>query len=501
MRVLIRADASPAIGSGHVARCLTLAQVLRSGGAEVVFACRALPGHSLARIAEQGFRALALPAEYAGEEAGADIEAPLPWQADIAALGACLLAEPAFDWIVVDHYGLDHAWQTAARQWARQIAAIDDLNNRQHAVDLLFDQNFTAGDPEYANRCLQPCRELFGPRYALIRDEFRQGPVPITVQPRRVLVNFGGLDAAGETWKAMQALADFSELEVDFIAGTANPMLASIQAMAADRPQWRVQTFVSDFATLMARADLFIGAGGGTSWERAVLGLPTLCIAVAENQRANAERLAAAGVHVYLGSSDEVAVDSLRQAIGFVLGNVSLRRSLAAQSRRLVDGLGARRFAVALAGASLAVRRATADDSRLLFDGRNAESVRRASLSPEPIGWEAHQAWLAASLLNPGRLLLIAEAADGPVGVLRYDLAGSRAEVSLYLFQGRAGLGWGRALLARGEVAVGEHWPQVTVIDAQVLPDNPASIELFRHGGYVQSVCRFERVVKDQHHD
>ncbi len=63
------------------------------------------------------------------------------------------------------------------------------------------------------------------------------------------------------------------------------------------------------------------------------------------------------------------------------------------------------------------------------------------------------------------------------MGVLRYDLAGSRAEVSLYLFQGRAGLGWGRALLARGEVAVGEHWPQVTVIDAQVLPDNPASID------------------------
>ncbi|KIH85933.1 UDP-2,4-diacetamido-2,4,6-trideoxy-beta-L-altropyranose hydrolase [Pseudomonas batumici] len=501
MRVLIRADASPAIGSGHVARCLSLAQVLRQGGAEVVFACRALPGHSLERIAEQGFRALALPAEYAGEEPGASIEAPLPWQADIAALGACLVAEARFDWIVVDHYGLDHAWQTAARQWARQIAAIDDLNNRRHAVDILFDQNFTAGDPEYANRCLQPCRELFGPHYALIRDEFRREPVPISLQPRRVLVNFGGLDAAGETWKAMRALADFSELEVDFIAGTANPMLASIQAMAAGQPRWRVQTFVSDFAALMARADLFIGAGGGTSWERAVLGLPTLCIAVADNQRANAERLAAAGVHVYLGSSDEVDVDSLRQAIGFLLGNVSLRRSLAEQSRRLVDGLGARRFAVALAGASLALRRATVEDSPLLFDGRNAESVRRASLSPEPIGWEAHQAWLAASLLNPGRLLLIAEADDGPVGVLRYDLAGSRAEVSLYLFQDRMGLGWGRALLARGEETVRGHWPQVTVIDAQVLPDNPASLELFRHGGYVQSVCRFERVLKDPLHD
>ncbi|WP_152974468.1 GNAT family N-acetyltransferase, partial [Pseudomonas asplenii] len=98
-------------------------------------------------------------------------------------------------------------------------------------------------------------------------------------------------------------------------------------------------------------------------------------------------------------------------------------------------------------------------------------------------------------------LLLIAEAADGPVGVLRYDLADERAEVSLYLFEGRLGLGWGRALLARGERALREHWPQVTVIDARVLPDNPASIELFRNSGYVQSVSRFERVVKDQLHD
>ncbi len=501
MRVLIRADASAAIGSGHVARCLTLARVLCDSGAEVVFACRELPGNALIRLAQEGFRTFVLPAGYPGENLALGIEAPLPWQADIAALGTLLAAEPAFDWIVVDHYGLDHQWQAAARQWARQIAAIDDLNNRRHAVDILFDQNFTANDPEYAQRALQPCRHLFGPRYALIRDEFRRDPIPIKARPNRLLVNFGGLDGVGETWKAMLALADFKDLEVDFVAGTSNPRLAQMQVMVVDRPHWRLQTFVSDFAALMARADLFIGAGGGTSWERAALGLPTLCIAVADNQQANAERLAEVGAHVYLGRSEEVDVDSLRQAIGFLLGNVSLRRSLAEQSRRLVDGLGARRFAVALAGSSLALRRVTVEDSRLLFDGRNAESVRRASLNSEPIGWAAHQAWLAASLIRPGRLLLIAEAADGPVGVLRYDLAGDRAEVSLYLFPGRAGLGWGRALLARGEEAVRERWPQVTAIDAQVLPDNPASIELFRHGGYIQSVCRFERVLEDPSHD
>ncbi|NVZ30144.1 UDP-2,4-diacetamido-2,4,6-trideoxy-beta-L-altropyranose hydrolase [Pseudomonas gingeri] len=501
MRVLVRADASAAIGSGHVARCLTLARVLRDMGAEVLFACRELPGNAFARLAQEGFAALVLPPLYCGENPALGIEALLPWQADIAALEACLAGDRGFDWIVVDHYGLDHHWQTAARRWGWQIAAIDDLNNRQHAVDILFDQNFTAGDRDFSRRALQPCRQLLGPRYALIRDDFQRAPVPIRSQAQRVLVNFGGLDGAGETWKAMCALADFDDLQVDFVAGTANPKLAQLQAMAADRPLWRVQTFVEDFAALMAQADLFIGAGGGTSWERAALGLPTLCIAVAENQQANAERLAAAGMHIYLGTSQTVSVDGLKQAVGFVLGNIGLRQSLAERSRRLVDGLGARRFAVALAGSALKLRQVTLEDARLLFEGRNQPSVRSASLNSAPIDWDAHRVWLAAKLRDPGCLLLVAEAQEGPVGVLRYDLAVNRAEVSLYLLDGRAGLGWGRALLARGEEVVCGHWPQVTVIEAQVLPDNPASIELFRHGGYVQSASRFERVVKDQVHD
>ncbi len=355
MRVLIRADASAAIGSGHVARCLTLATVLRANGAEVVFACRELPGNALARLAGEGWRSVGLPALYPGEEPARGIEAPLPWQADIDALQNGLSGEPAFDWIVVDHYGLDHHWQTAARRWAGRIAAIDDLNNRQHAVDLLFDQNFTASDPAYAGRTLAPCRQLLGPRYALIRDEFCRAPVPIKPRVDRVLVNFGGLDGAGETWKAMLALADFRDLQVDFVAGTANPRLAQLQAMAADRPSWRVRTFVQDFAELMAAADLFIGAGGGTSWERAALGLPTLCIAVAENQQANAERLAAAGAHLYLGPCQAVDVGHLKQAVEDVLGDVDLRRSLAERSRSLVDGQGARRFASALLGESFLV--------------------------------------------------------------------------------------------------------------------------------------------------
>jgi UDP-2,4-diacetamido-2,4,6-trideoxy-beta-L-altropyranose hydrolase len=347
VRVLIRADASPAIGSGHIARCLTLARALREQGATVAFACRSLPGQPLDRLAGLGFQTFALPASYPGE-CTQDIEAPLPWQADIAALRAALQDQPRFDWVLVDHYGLDRQWQQAARQWAPRIAAIDDLANRRHGVDLLLDQNFSGTPQAYAGLIDAECRTLLGPHFALLREEFRCPPIAIRERASRVLVNFGGFDAASQTHKAMLALSEFHDLQVDFVAGAGNPAWAQMQELAAGRGYWRLHAYVSDFSRLMAEADLFIGAGGGTSWERAALGLPTLCISVAGNQEANARLLAEAGMHVYLGPSEQVSVEQIRQAVAALVGDYSLRQGLAQRSRQLVDGQGASRVAAAL---------------------------------------------------------------------------------------------------------------------------------------------------------
>lgn len=497
MRVLIRADASPTIGSGHIARCLTLARVLRKQGTHVAFACRLLPGHRLNSLRAEGFETFALPERYPGEDPQQAIESMLPWQADIAALGQALESHPVFDWIIVDHYGLDHHWQTAARRWAPRIAAVDDLATRRYCVDLLLNQNLS-GTPEAYTSLLTPdCQTLLGPRFALLRDEFCCPAIEIKSRARRVLVNFGGFDAAMQTHHAMLALADFHELEIDFVAGADNPAWEQMLGLVDYRPNWRLHSFVSDFYRLMTEVDLFIGAGGGTCWERAAMGLPTICIAVSNNQQANGEVMATSGAHVFLGNREQVSVEQLRQAIGFVVGNQGIRQSLAEHSRQLVDGRGALRVAAALAGAVLQIRQATQDDAQLLFDGRNAEAVRRWSLDTHVIDWQRHQAWLAASLSNPRRLLLIAEADDGPVGVLRYDIDSTRAEVSIYLFEGRIGLGWGRALLVRGEAFVTAHWPRLEGINAQVLPANQASLKVFREAGFTQSVCAFTRVLKD----
>ena len=501
MRVLIRSDASPTLGSGHIARLLPLARTLRQQGVHVAFACRELPGHRLDSLAAEGFETFRLPDRYPGEDPQQAIESLLPWQADIAALGLALENHAPLDWIIVDHYGLDHHWQTAARRWAPRIAAVDDLATRTYSVDLLLNQNLSGTPEAYASLIPFDCRTLLGPRFAMLRDEFCCSAIEIKPLAKRVLVNFGGFDAACQTHHAMRALADFHELEVDFVAGADNPAWDAMQALAAERPNWRLHSFVSDFYRLMTEADLFVGAGGGTSWERAAMGLPTICIAVSNNQQANGEVMATSGAHVFLGAREQVIVEQLRQAIGFVAGNQGLRQSLAERSRQLVDGRGAQRVAAALVGALLPVREVTLDDAPLLFEGRNAEVVRRWSLDSRVIDWPSHRAWLAASLRNEQRLLLIAEAGDGPVGALRYDLHGVSAEVSVYLFEGRFGLGWGRALLARGEAFVSAHWPQLQRITAQVLPANQPSLSLFREAGFTQSACAFTRVLKDHCND
>lgn len=501
MRVLIRADASPTIGSGHIARCLTLARVFREQGAHVAFACRQLLGHRLQALASEGFETFSLPDFYPGEDPQQAIESLLPWQADIEALEQALADQPAFDWIIVDHYGLDHHWQTAVRRLAPRIMAVDDLATRIYSVDLLLNQNLSGTQTAYEGLLPEHCRTLLGPRYALLRDEFRCGAIDIKPKVKRVLVNFGGFDAAMQTHHAMLALTDYNELEVDFVAGADNSAWARMQRMAVSRPQWRLHRFVNDFHRLMMQADLFIGAGGGTSWERSAMGLPTICIAVSNNQQANSEVMATFGAHIYLGTREEVTVKQLRQAIGFVVDNQGLRQSLAQHSRRLVDGLGVSRVAVALAGALLQVRPATQADARLLFEGRNAEAVRRVSLDDSFIDWEPYCQWLQASLVNPQRLLLVGETSDGPVGVLRYDLQGSEAIVSIYLFGNRLGLGWGRALLTRGETFAIAHWPQLRSFTAQILPGNQASLELFSKSGFSQGIRVFTRILKDHLHE
>lgn len=496
MRVAFRADASVNLGSGHVMRCLTLADVLRANGVVTRFICRRLPGDLGAAIQARGHELVWLEADV---DASADAEASRRALADDA----------PWDWLVVDHYGLDAAWERALRAVAGDILAIDDLADRPHDCDLLLDQNQQAAG-RYDDLAPRHASRLLGPRHALLRPAFaaaRRARSPRDGRVVRLLLFFGGADAEGETMKALAALDLLGRqyLDVDVVIGAANPHRAAIAAACAARPRTALHIQAENMAELMAAADLCLGAGGGACWERCCVGLPALVVATAANQIEQCHALAAAGAHVYLGAAAGVDAARWAGALAWLLELPELLAHLSRQGWNLVDGEGARRVANPLLAGQLTPRRATAEDSAALLAWRNHPDTRRLSFDTAEIASATHERWLAAVLADPDRELLIVERAGAPLGVLRYDIAtgsatgsaAGRARVSVYLVPGLAGQGWGARLLLAGETWLRRHRPDARALEAEIAAANVASARAFQAAGFATDRTLFRKELHD----
>jgi UDP-2,4-diacetamido-2,4,6-trideoxy-beta-L-altropyranose hydrolase len=348
MNVLIRADASRDIGFGHVMRCMALADALRDGGARVRFLCRALPGDARETIRAAGYEAIAI---------GAD--SPLD---DAVACHAVLDGEAPVDWLVVDHYRLDARWGRAMRSRCHQILAIDDLADRDLECDLLLDQNWhDAPDSRYLGHIPSYATTLFGPHWALLRGEFAQTRDGVRVRDgsvRRILVCFGGADAPNATGASLRALGALRGITLDVVVGAGNPHVSELRELCAGIAGATLAVGATDMAERMAAADLFIGAGGSMTWERACLGLPGITLAIADNQLALGARIAAAGEGVDLGMATAQAFADLPAVLGRLIAGPDTVRAMGCALMARCDGHGAARVA-----------RLLADDCELLTQG------------------------------------------------------------------------------------------------------------------------------------
>jgi len=480
MKVAFRADASIGLGSGHVMRCLTLADALQARGSQTRFLCRQQPGHLGDLIRSRGHALDWLP------DSGADAE-------DSA---AALAADAPWDWLVVDHYALGADWEWAQRGLAKNILAIDDLADRAHGCDLLLDQNLQETG-RYDARLPADCRLLIGPRYALLRPQFaaaRRRQAVRTGRVRRLLVFFGGADAGGETLKALAALELLGRNgpEVDVVIGQANPYHVAIAAACRALPGAVLHRQVEDMARLMTAADLFLGAGGGSSWERCCLGLPALVLATASNQIAQSTALAQTGAQLYLGPARAVNATHLARALASLIDLPDLLIHMARQGQSLVDGLGAPRVADHLLAEAIRLRRALPGDSAALHTWRNHPETRRHAFDSAEIDRKTHEHWFQRVLADPDSELLVAEQDGQPIGVLRYDIEAGRALVSIYLVPGQTGQGWGVRLLLAGENWLCHQRADVQVFEAEIRADNAASIGAFQAAGFqpVRSLFR-----------
>jgi UDP-2,4-diacetamido-2,4,6-trideoxy-beta-L-altropyranose hydrolase len=507
MKILFRVDASLTIGTGHVMRCLTLAKSLAANGAQCYFVCREHPGNLINYILQQGFEVVALPNPKDPHLIGAEREIAslaheawlgCDWSTDASQtkVGAGATAN---DWLVVDHYALDARWESAMRNVAKKIMVIDDLADRQHDCDVLLDQNFYADmSRRYDGKVPAHCQLLLGPHYALLRDEFRQ--LHEQIKPRsgrvkRVLVFFGGVDFDNNTARAIEALAsiDGQNWHVDVVIGEHYPHREEVETACA-KQGFVCHVQISRMAELIALADVAIGAGGTTTWERCCLGLPTLTLCVAANQGKQIADAASKGL-LYAPELEGELTLAIGRHLLALLENDHLRQAISRNGIQTVDGRGTLRVIGNLGCSDIKIRVASLADSESLFGWRNHQSIRMASRNSELINWEDHQKWFASVQASPDRLLLIGQRDGQSIGVVRFDIQDDTAEVSIYLVPNGQESGRGQALLQRAEKWLSANRPSVNKICAHVLGGNERSQYLFSDAGYqVESISYSKRL-------
>lgn len=344
MDVVIRVDASLAIGSGHLMRCLTLANALRARGSNVTFICREHQGHLCKHVEANGFRLCRLPAPNRTPSPGSEDYAAwrgVSQEMDAEQTLACRHGNPPANWLVVDHYGLDAVWERRVRELSINTLVIDDIANRPHDCHLLLDQNLSLVPHErYRSWVPAGCRLLLGPRYALLRDEFSAAARQLRTRSghvKRILIFFGGTDLTGETLKSCRAVARVvsKSVIVDVVVGATNPYREEIEQLCRLDDRFRYHRQISNMAELIRDADLGVGAGGISSWERTFLELPTLTIAIAENQVGGSEALAQRGAIRYLGTQSTVTEGQIGRALKELLGDPEVLVIMAQRCREI----------------------------------------------------------------------------------------------------------------------------------------------------------------------
>jgi UDP-2,4-diacetamido-2,4,6-trideoxy-beta-L-altropyranose hydrolase len=333
---LFRVDASPATGIGHVMRCLTLADALGAAGWRCRFASTVETIALLPALASPPVTPLG-PAE----------------TADTAAL-ARAVPEGA-DVLVVDHYGLDARYERAARPLAKRIVVIDDLADRPHDCDLLVDQSLGRAEDDYRFLVPGSCRLLVGPQFALLRRQFALQRTSATARrseprpPARLLISLGGTDSLDVTDWALDALAASGvRMTTDVVLGSGAPHLERLRARVASLGGAVLHVGADEMATLMLEADLAIGAAGTSSWERCCLGLPTLLVVTADNQRQIAQALAVAGAAVYVGQMPGTDRALMASALARLASDPAALCRMSAAAGAICDGQGASRVAAAI---------------------------------------------------------------------------------------------------------------------------------------------------------
>lgn len=496
LRILFRVDASIQVGTGHIMRCLTLADELAKAGAQIRFLCRDLEGHLGRLIEERGYALSLLPRpEDAFEPDDAEpVEHAawlgVDWQTDARECRP-LVEEFQPDWIVLDHYALDARWEEVVRPARSRLLVIDDLADRRHISDVLLDANLGRNPADYAALVPENCVLLTGPSYALLRPEFREARQAALARREkgstaRLLVSLGGVDRSNVTGKVLDALAEIQPASIERIAvvlGHGAPWIDDIGARAAAMPiPTEVIVNASNMAELMTDADFCIGAAGTTSWERCCLGLPTLVIILAGNQLAVSEGLERKGAALSLGWFDADFKRRLQTALVTAVSQ-DWMAGMSHAAAAVTDGYGTSRTMDTLRADEIRMRQATIADAPAIWHWRYDGDAARYYRNTNVPSIDEHLNWFREALKDKSRRLLVAERLGEPIAHVRIDHNEPDAgEVGICLSPNARGKNLSAPILAATRIFATKLG--LNLLTAEVHRNNVASRQLFFRAGY-----------------
>lgn len=471
IKVAIRADAGMVLGTGHYARASAVADALSSAGGTEIMLVTGQEGAALVpAYFPSGTNVLTMAPEDAGPAGSLNALHQGGWAPDV---------------IYLDQYDEVPEWEAQAAEAGVSLVVLDDLDEAKRADVIVRPHGGRAGGPESV--------VLRGPAHLPLSRHITAlaGSVPPPANGRRLKLNicFGGSDPTGETAKALRALADLNGLDVDVVIGPSASIDPALAEAAGHMPHVSLHRAPSQerLAELMSAADLALGAGGVMLWERLCLGVPSLVISAAQNQRPQIDAMTASGAIRFLGDHAEVTPARIAQAVTALAADEPARRALARAGRELVDGRGALRLAAWIRALALGVRDVRLDDAEDLLDWRTDDrNWRHNWRESEKPDFVAHTAWLEAKIADADCVFRIVAIGDDPVGVVRFDLgdAGSSAYLSIYLVPAWHGRKMGLTVYLAAERALRRSHPAVRQIISRIHRDNKASERLHRDAGF-----------------
>jgi UDP-2,4-diacetamido-2,4,6-trideoxy-beta-L-altropyranose hydrolase len=479
--LLIRADASVSIGTGHIMRMIALGQAWRAQGGEVHFLCAEVTPALKQRLASEGFHLLRIHATLGSQQ---DLSETMHLVSET------LQADRQNTRVVLDGYHFGSDFQLGIKAAGFKLLVVDDYGHAGfYHADWVLNQNISAREELYAKRS-PDTKLLLGPKFVMLRKEFlaykgRQREIaPVA---KKILVTLGGSDPDNVTLKVIQVLIDLDP-HVKVVIGGSNPHLRKIEnfIQSQNNSTALIEVIVNatNMLELMAWADIAVAAAGSTSWELAFMGLPNLVFVLADNQVEIAEGLSARQVATSIGRPSPASLVSFKEKLGQLAVSHAERYRILQVSRELIDGSGAKRVVAAMVADSLLLRRVELGDFKVLWEWANDPLVRQSSFEVDSIPWEEHLEWCNRKIADASCYFYWASFQSGePIGQVRFDIKNQEAIVSIGLDSCQRGRGLGLAVLLKATALFFEN-SNSKKIHAFIKPTNHASMRLFEAAGF-----------------